>query len=68
MYANFIKKMTNHFSELGNLIYSKACDYSELYPITKDDIMMYYKLLTEDDSNIPENISKKIIFHAAYII
>jgi hypothetical protein len=51
--------MTNHFSELGNLIYSKACDYSELYPITKDDIMMYYKLLTEDDSNIPENISKK---------
>lgn len=59
MYANFIKKMTNHFSELGNLIYSKACDYSELYPITKDDIMMYYKLLTEDDSNIPENISKK---------
>ena len=59
MYANFIKKMTNHFSELGNLIYSKACDYSELYPITKDDIMMYYKLLTEEDSNIPENISKK---------
>jgi hypothetical protein len=51
--------MTNHFSELGNLIYSKACDYSELYPITKDDIMMYYKLLTEEDSNIPENISKK---------
>jgi hypothetical protein len=51
--------MTNHFSELGSLVYSKACDYSELYPITKDDIMMYYKLLTEDDSNIPENISKK---------
>ena len=59
MYTTFIKKMTNHFSELGNLIYSKACDYSELYPITKDDILMYYKLLTEDDSNIPENISKK---------
>ena len=58
MYTKFIKKMTNHFSELGSLIYSKACDYSELYPITKDDIMMYYKLLTEEDGYIPKNISK----------
>ena len=58
MYTNFIKKMTNHFSELGNLIYSKACDYSMLYPITKDDIAMYYKLLTEEGDYIPKNISK----------
>ena len=58
MYAKFINKMINHFSELGNLVYSKACDYSELYPITKDDIVMYYKLLTEDEGNIPKNISK----------
>ena len=58
MYKNLITKMTNHFSELGSIIYSKACDYSELYPITKDDIMMYYNLLNSEEASLPKNISK----------
>ena len=58
MYTRLITKMTNHFSELGSLIYSKACDYSGLYPISKDDIMMYYNILKSQDITLPEKISR----------
>ena len=59
MYTNLINKMVNHFSELGSILYSKACDYSGMYQITKDDIMMYYELLnSEENISIPENICK----------
>ena len=50
--------MTNHFSELGSLIYSKACDYSGLYPITKDDILMYYNILNSNEISLPEKVSR----------
>ena len=58
MYENLITKMTNHFSELGSLIYSKACDYSGLYPITKDDILMYYNILNSNEISLPEKVSR----------
>ena len=59
MYTNLINKMVNHFSELGSILYSKACDYSGMYQITKDDIMMYYELLnSEENICLPENVCK----------
>ena len=58
MYDRLIKKMTNHFSELGSIIHSKACDSSELYPISKDDIKMYYEILNSDDISLPPKIAK----------
>ena len=58
MYEKLITKMTNHFSELGSLIYSKACDYSGLYPITKDDILMYYNILNSNEISLPEKVSR----------
>ena len=58
MYDEFINKMTMHFSELGSIIYSKACDFSKLYPITNEDIMMYYEILCSDEE-IPKNISRE---------
>ena len=58
MYTKFISKMNNHFSNLGSILYSKACDYSGIYPISKDDIMIYYELLNTDEVVFPENISK----------
>ena len=58
MYERLVKKMTNNFSKQGSIIYSEACDYSGIYPITKDDIKMYYSLLeSEDKKEIPSNIS-----------
>ena len=58
MYNKLMTKMTKHFSELGSIIYSKACDYSNLYPITKDDIMMYYNLLNSEELSLPKNVDK----------
>ena len=58
MYAKMISKMTNHFSEVGCIFYSKACDHSGIYEITKDDILMYYKLLKSEELHLPEKISK----------
>jgi tetratricopeptide (TPR) repeat protein len=51
--------MTNHFSELGSIMFSKACDYSTIYPISKDDIKMYYELLNSNDVTFPEKISRR---------
>ena len=59
MYNKFIAKMTNHFSELGSIMFSKACDYSTIYPISKDDIKMYYELLNSNDVTFPEKISRR---------
>ena len=50
--------MTSHFSEVGCIFYSKACDHSGVYEITKDDILMYYKLLKSEELHLPEKISK----------
>ena len=58
MYVKLIKKMTNHFSELGSIIHSKACDSSGLYEITKDDIKMYYEILNSVDISLPPKVSK----------
>ena len=58
MYVKLIKKMTNHFSELGSIIHSKACDSSGLYEISKDDIKMYYEILNSTDVSLPPKISK----------
>ena len=58
MYDKLITKMTNNFSLLGSIMHSKACEYSRFYPITKDDIYMYYNLLkSEDKKHIPSKIS-----------
>ena len=59
MHSKFITKMTNHFSELGSIIYSKACDYSSNFPISKDDIKMYYEVLISNDVFFPEKISRR---------
>ena len=58
MYSRLITKMTNHFSELGSIIFSKSCDYYNLNPISTDDINMYYSVLTEEDIQLPEKVSK----------
>ena len=60
--------MTNHFSELGSIIYSKACDYSSNFPISKDDIKMYYEELISNDVFFPEKVSRRNHLTFAYII
>lgn len=40
-------------------MYSKACDYSEIYPISKDDIKMYYEVLNLNDVSFPEKVSRR---------
>ena len=57
MYSNLIKKMINNFSELGCIMFSKACDYSQINKISKDDVLMYYNLLNSKEKIIPEKIS-----------
>ena len=59
MYNKLISKMTNHFSELGSIMYSKACDYSAIHPISKDDIKMYYEVLNLSDVTFPEKVSRR---------
>ena len=59
MYNKLISKMTSHFSELGSIMYSKACDYSAFYPISKEDIKMYYEVLNANDVSFPENVSRR---------
>lgn len=58
MYGKLITKMTNHFSDIGSIIYSKACDYSGIYEITIDEIMMYYSLLNSEGVSLPQKVSK----------
>ena len=58
MYDEFINKITMHFSDIGSIIYSKACDFYKLYPITNEDIAMYYEILCSDEE-IPKNISRE---------
>ena len=57
MYSRLIDKMTRFFSELGSIMYSKACKYSGLYPITKDDILMYYNVLNTENITFPPKLS-----------
>ena len=57
MYSRLIDKMTRFFSELGSIMYSKACKYSVLYPITKDDILMYYNVLNTENITFPPKLS-----------
>lgn len=59
MYDRLIAKMTNHFSELGSIMYSKSCDYSGFYAVSKDDIKMYYEVLNLNDSSLPKNVSRR---------
>lgn len=59
MYSRLIDKMTRFFSELGSIMYSKACKYSGLYPITKDDILMYYNVLNTENITFPPKLSVK---------
>ena len=58
MYDEFIDKMTKHFSEVGSILYSKACDFSKKNPISPEDITMYYEILCSNE-NIPDNISRE---------
>ena len=58
MYDKLITKMVNNFSEVGSIFQSKACNYSGLYEITEEDIMMYYKLLKSNNFTLPEKINK----------
>ena len=60
MYDNLIAKMTNHFSSIGSILYSKACDYEGLYPITENDINIYYELLNSTTQvTFPQGLSIK---------
>ena len=59
MHSKLITKMTNHFSELGSIIYSKACDYSSNFPISKDDIKIYYEELISKEVFFPEKVSRR---------
>ena len=59
MCSKLITKMKNHFSELGSIMYSKVCDYSSNFPISKDDIKMYYEELISKDAFFPEKISRR---------
>ena len=58
MYDSLISKMVEHFSEEGSILYSRACDFSKINPISLDDIEMYYDLLCSDEI-LPENLIKK---------
>ena len=58
MYESHINKMTLHFSSLGSITFCKACDNEGLYPITKNDVMIYYDILNSENVTLPQNISK----------
>ena len=58
MYDSLINKMDEHFSDIGSILYSKACDFSKLHDISIEDIEMYYDLLCSKES-FPENINRK---------
>ena len=58
MYDSLINKMNEHFSDIGSILYSKACDFSKLHDISIEDIEMYYDLLCSKES-FPENINRK---------
>ena len=58
MYEDLINKINKHFSDIGSIIYSKACDFSKLHPISIEDIEIYYDLLCSDEV-IPPNINRK---------
>ena len=58
MYDKLVTKMINNFSEVGSIFQSKACNYSGIYEITKEDIMMYYKLLKSNNFTPPAKICK----------
>ena len=57
MYSRLIDKMTRFFSEVGSIMYSKACKYSGLYQITKDDILMYYNVPNTENVIFPPKLS-----------
>ena len=56
MYSKLISKMTKYFSELGSIIYSKACKFSGINLVTNDDIKMYYQLLNSKDVSFPPKV------------
>ena len=58
MYDKLITKMINNFSEVGCIFQSKACNYSGIYEISDEDIMMYYKLLKSNKFTPPAKICK----------
>ena len=58
--------MTNHFSELGSIIHSKACDTFDMYGISKDEIKMYYEILNSDEYS--SQLQEIIILLVVYII
>ena len=58
MYDDLIYKINRHFSDVGSIIYSKACDFSKLHPISIEDIEIYYDLLCSEEV-IPQNINRK---------
>ena len=58
MYNKLITKMINNFSEVGSIFQSKACNYSGIYEISEEDIMMYYKLLKSDNFTPPSKLCK----------
>lgn len=45
MYNKLISKMKRHFGQEPLIIYSKHCDYYQIFPIKKDDINIYYQYL-----------------------
>lgn len=57
MYSKLISKMTKYFSELGSIIYSKACKFSGMNIVSNDDIKMYYELLNSENVELPPKVS-----------
>ena len=58
MYDDLISKMTEHFSDIGSILYSKALDFFNNNTISTEDVEMYYDLLCSDES-IPQNINRR---------
>ena len=58
MYDKLITKMINNFSEVVSIFQSKACNYSGIYEISEEDIMMYYKLLKSNNFTLPSKVCK----------
>ena len=58
VYDDLICKMTEHFTDIGSILYSKAYDFFNNNPISNEEVEMYYDLLCSDEI-LPENINKR---------
>ena len=55
MNSELIQKMYNHFTPDGCIMFSRSCDYYKENPISKNEIIEYYKFLQSiDDTKFPK--------------